>query len=358
MARIDSFLELVTAQQASDLHFCSGARPTIRHDGELVALPFRQLRDREARRFLYEILSSTQRDQFRRLQEIDFVYALPGHGRFRANYFEQIHGIGAVFRIIPDSIPLLADLDMPLAVNRLLDFANGLILITGPTGSGKSTTMAALINELNRNHKRHIISIEDPIEYLHEDQQSIITQRQVGVHADSFASALRAALRESPDVIVVGEMRDAETINLALSAAETGSLVLGTLHTNSAATSIDRIIESTADRSREQIRATLSVLVKGVLSQNLLRRKTGDGRVAVCELLIHNHAVANMIREDKIYQIDAALASADGRGNGNLGYDMSLYQLVRRGLIEVEDALAAARVPENLERHLQHLPVE
>ncbi|TVR03669.1 MAG: PilT/PilU family type 4a pilus ATPase [Deltaproteobacteria bacterium] len=350
MARLDSFLELVFAQKASDLHFCAGTAPTIRHDGELMKLPFRQLSDTEARRFLYEILNPAQRQRFDRDMELDFVYSLPGVGRFRANYFIQSRGIGAVFRVIPNSTPSLADLELPPSLNRLIQHNNGLVLVTGPTGSGKTTTLAAMVNEINQTQQRHVLTIEDPVEYVFKPASSLVTQRQVGVHVESFSAALRSALREAPDVIVVGEMRDLETIQLAINAAETGSLVLGTLHTNTAATAIDRIIDSTPEESRDQIRATLSVLVKGIVAQHLIRRSTGEGRIAVCEVLLHNHAIAHMIREDKVYQIDSLLASADGRQDGSLGLDVCLYQFLRMGLVDMEEALRVAKSPENLRK--------
>lgn len=350
MARLDSFLELVFAQKASDLHFCAGTQPTIRHDGELMRLPFRSLNETEARRFLFEILTPSQRKRFDDTMELDFVYTLPNVARFRTNYFVQNRGIGAVFRVVPNDVPSLDDLEMPPSVAKLIQHNNGLVLVTGPTGSGKTTTLAAMVNEINRTQRRHVLTIEDPIEYIFKPQKSLITQRQVGVHVDSFVSALRSALREAPDVIVVGEMRDLETIQLAINAAETGTLVLGTLHTNTAATAIDRIIDSTPDESRDQIRATLSVLVKGIVAQHLVRRSTGDGRIAACEVLLHNHAVAHMVREDKVHQLDSLLATADGRDEGSLGLDVCLYQYLRMGLVDMEDALKIAKSPEHLRK--------
>lgn len=355
MARLDSFLRLVVEQRASDLHFAAGAKPTIRHDGELVSLPFRQLSDAEARQFLTEILSPEQRGQFETDRELDFVYDMDGGGRFRANYFEQARGMAAVFRVVPDTRPTLADLGMPDSVRKLTAHANGLILVTGPTGAGKTTTLAALVSEINRTSARHILTIEDPIEFLHAPVRSLVTQRQVGAHVDSFTNALRSALREAPDVIVVGEMRDPETIALALSAAETGVLVLGTMHTNSAASAVDRIIDATPDESRDQIRGVLSLMLRGVVAQHLVKRASGEGRVAVVEVLLQNHAIANLIREDKVHQIDGVLQSADVQTSGMLGLDNCLLSYLRKGLILQEDAWRVAKDAEWLRERVAEL---
>src|SRR5229473_2020170 len=239
MARFDSFLRLVAEQGASDLHFHAGNVPIIRHEGDLLPLPFRTLSELETSRFLLEIMTEEQRAEFEKKREIDFVYELPGVARFRANVFVQSQGFGSVFRVIKNEVPTLDELGMPAAVKRLTDLNNGLVLVTGPTGSGKSTTLAAMVDEINKTSQRHVISIEDPIEYLHTNHKAVITQRQVGKHAESFAGALRSALRESPDVLIVGEMRDLETIGLAIQAAETGVLVIGTLHANSASNAVD-----------------------------------------------------------------------------------------------------------------------
>src|SRR6185295_250886 len=266
MARLDSFLRLVVEQQASDLHFHAGNVPIIRHDGDLVPLPFRMLSEEETRRFLYEIMTPEQREGFERDQEVDFAYVIEGIGRFRVNAFQQSHGPGAVFRIIPARLPTIDELRLPAVLRKLAFQSHGLVLITGPTGSGKTTTLAAIIHEINNPSKRHVITVEDPIEFVHFPLQSVITQRQVGIHTEAFASALRSALRESPDVLVVGEMRDWEAVGLALSAAETGVLVFGTLHTNSAAKAIDRIIDVAPEEVREQVRGVISVLLKGVIA--------------------------------------------------------------------------------------------
>lgn len=358
MARLDSFLQLVTEQQASDLHFCAGSVPTIRHDGELVRLPFRELTKSEARRFLIEILTDEQRAQFDQKRDLDFVYNIPGVGRFRANYFRQARGPAAVFRIIPNAIPSLDDLNMPPSLRRLCEAKNGLVLVTGPTGAGKTTTLAAMVHEINRTSKRHIITIEDPVEFIHTMEKSVVTQRQVGVHVSSFAEALRSSLRESPDVVVVGEMRDLQTIQLALTAAETGVLVFGTLHTNSAASAINRIIDATPEESREQVRGILSVLLRGIVAQHLLKRSTGEGRVAVVEVLLQNYAVAHLIRENKIHQLDALLQSTESAGAGMMGLDTCLLRYVRQGLILLEDAVKVASDPDHLREMAADLPEE
>jgi twitching motility protein PilT len=348
MARFDSFLRLVAEQGASDLHFHAGNVPIIRHEGDLLPLPFRVLSELETSRFLLEIMTEEQRAEFEKRRELDFVYELPGVARFRANVFVQSQGLGSVFRVIKNEIPTLEQLGMPLAVKRLTDVNNGLVLVTGPTGSGKSTTLAAMVDEINRTSQRHVISIEDPIEYLHTNHKGVITQRQVGKHAESFAAALRSALRESPDVLIVGEMRDLETIGLAIQAAETGVLVIGTLHANSASKAIDRIIDVIPEESREQMRSTLSVLVRGVISQHLVKHASGEGRVAVLEILLQNYAIAHLIRENKVFQIDGYLDTASNDGSGAQSLDSCIVRYLREGLIALEEALKVANQPESI----------
>jgi twitching motility protein PilT len=350
MARLDTFLRLIAEQGASDLHFHAGNVPLIRHDGDLIPLPFRQLSELETSRFLLEILSEEQRAELAKEQELDLVYELPGVARFRANFFVQSHGLGAVFRAITGTIPTLDELGMPPIVRKLTQLQNGLVLVTGPTGSGKSTTLAAMIDEINRTSARHVISIEDPVEYVHTSRSGVVTQRQVGKHAESFANALRSALRESPDVLIVGEMRDPETIQLAVAAAETGVLVIGTLHTNSAAKAVDRILDVVSEEARDQVRSTLSVLLRGVLSQHLVKRADGDGRAAALEILLLNYAVANLIRENKVFQIDAYLDTASNDGTGAQSLDACLFRMIRDGHIVLEEALKVANQPDSLKR--------
>ena len=356
MPRIDSFLRLVAQQGASDLHFHAGNAPIIRHEGELMPLPFRTLSEVETSRFLLELMTPEQKAEFEEKKESDFVYDIAGVARFRANVFVQSHGLGAVFRVIPNRTPTLEELNMPLAVKRLSQLNNGLVLVTGPTGSGKSTTLAAMVDSINKTSERHVISIEDPIEFLHAPIKGAITQRQAGKHAESFASALRSALRESPDVLVVGEMRDLETINLALAAAETGVLVIGTLHSNSASKAIDRIIDVIPEESRDQVRSTLSVLLRGVVSQHLAKHASGEGRVAVLEIMLQSYAVSNLIRENKIFQIDGYLETSSNDGTGTQSLDAHLFRLVKGGDITVEEALKFANQPESLKRLASELP--
>jgi twitching motility protein PilT len=348
--RIDSFLRLVMDQRASDLHFHAGSVPTIRHDGDLIRLPFRSLTFDETRRFLFEILSPTQRQQLESDLELDFAYEIEGTGRFRVNAYNQSRGLGAVFRLIPDRVPTLSSLGLPRVLKSLAALQNGLVLVSGPTGSGKSTTLAAVIDEINRTAERHIITIEDPIEYVHEPIKSIVTQREVGRHTESFASALRAALREAPDVLVIGEVRDLDTVMLALSAAETGVLVFGTLHTNSAAKSIDRVLDLCPEEVQGQVRVTLSTLLRGVVAQELLKRSGGEGMIAALEVLLPSFALSHMIRESKTHQIDGYIQQHEMEGSPMQSLDRVLCRYVLQGLIDLEEALAVARDPDLVRR--------
>ena len=360
MARIDSFLSLVVEQRASDLHFHSGLKPTIRYLGDLIEIPFRTLTAQEAELFLFEMMTEEQKSELAREKSVDFAYVLDEHARFRANVFRQSRGIGAVFRVIPERGATLDKLGFPPAVVDLCSLNAGLVLITGPTGSGKTTTMTAMIKEINRTSHRHIITIEDPIEYIHQPTQGLITQRELGKHTKSTAMALRAALREAPDVLVVGELRDYETISLALSAAETGVLVLGTLHTNSAAKAVDRLIGASPAEEQEQTAAIVSSLLKGTIAQHLVKLASGDGRVAVVEVLLQSYAVAHLIRENKCYQIDAYLKSGECAGTGMQSLDTHILEYVRDGLITLEDGLTVANDPDALQeaaKELQGAPI-
>jgi len=358
MARLDSFLRLVVEQKASDLHFHAGKKPIIRHDGELIALPFRVLSEQETRRFLLEIMRPDQREQFESAQELDFVYSVEKLGRFRVNCFQQKEGLGGVFRIIPDKIPTIDELSLPRAVKKLTQLTDGIVLVSGPTGSGKTTTLGAMVNEINRTSQRHIITLEDPVEIVHGVQQSVVTQRQIGEHAESFSTALKSALRESPDVVVVGELRDAETMQLALAAAETGVLVMGTLHTHSASKSIDRVIDMVPEDSRDQVRGVLSVLLRGVVAQHLVKRLNEDGRVAVTEVMLQTTAVSNMIREGKVHQLDAYLQQASSDGSGAHSLDMCIFRLVREGVISVEEGMKVASDPTLVKKLVSEVPEE
>ncbi|MBI1946897.1 MAG: PilT/PilU family type 4a pilus ATPase [Deltaproteobacteria bacterium] len=354
-ARIDSFLAIAVEQGASDLHLRAGHVPVVRHEGELIEIPFRTLSDIEAAGLIDEMLTPEQRDAFRRNRDLDVLYDVPSLGRFRVNCFQQHGGPGAVFRIIPRRVPTLDELALPPAISRLARLQNGLVLVTGPTGSGKSTTLAAIVNEINRSLPRHILTIEDPIEYTHVPQRAAITQRQVGRHVGSFAGALRSALRESPDVVVVGEMRDAETMQLALTAAETGILVLGTLHTSSAAKSVSRIVDGMPESNQDEVRALLAMLLRGVVAQELLRKAGSDGRVAVIELLLQTHAVSTMIRDNKAHQLEGFLETQRPSESGMQSRDTALLRMVRDGLVLPEDALSIARRPEQLRLSLDAL---
>ncbi len=358
MARIDSFLRLVVEQQASDLHFHAGNVPIIRYNGDLVPLRYRTLSADEARRFLLEIMTPAQRDEFERAQELDFAYEIAGLARFRAHVSYQSKGIGAVFRIVPAKLFTIDDLGLPPAVKKLAALANGLVLVTGPTGSGKTTTLSAIVHEINKTSARHILTVEDPIEFVHAPLRSMVTQRQVGLHSESFAAALRASLREAPDVLVVGEMRDFETVSLAMSAAETGVLVFATLHTSSASKAIDRIVDIYPEESHEQVRGALSVLLKGVLAQHLCRRAQEDGQVAAIELLLQTYAVSNMIREGKVFQIDGYLQSAENAGTGMQSLESRLAELIRDGVVSLDEALKVTEYPDSLRKRVAELPEE
>jgi twitching motility protein PilT len=355
MARVDSFLRVVADQQASDLHLHAGKVPTIRYNGDLLRLPFRTLSETEARRFILELLSPAQREAFERGKQVDFMYVLPDVGRFRGSAFVQNDGPGAVLRYVPARIPTLEDLDFPPAVEKLTRLGSGLVLVTGPTGSGKTTTLAAIIQEIGKSSNRHIITIEDPIEYIHQSARSIVTQREVGAHTESFAAGLRAALREAPHVVVVGELRDLETVQLALSAAETGLLVFGTLHTNSAAKAVNRIVDMVPEEGREEVLSLLSVVLKAVIAQHLCIRSSGDGRVGALEILFQTHAVSHLIRENKIHQIEAMLQSPAPDSSGAQSLDGSLLRLVERGTVTLEEALRGANYPEQLRRQAASL---
>ena len=342
-------------QQASDLHFHAGHVPIIRYNGDMVPLPFRELTAIETKRFLSEIMTKKQREEFEDEQELDFVYSIEDVARFRANVFKQSHGMGGVFRVIPNRLATLDELELPKSLKKLCFMESGLVLVTGPTGSGKTTTLAAMINYINEKSNRHVITIEDPIEFIHPQINSIITQRQVGIHTHSFADALKSTMREAPDLIVVGEMRDVETITLALSAAETGVLVFGTLHANSASKAIDRILNVLPDESQEQMRGALSVLLRGIVAQHLCKRANGEGRIAALEVLVQNFAVSNMIREAKIHQIDAFMDTASKENPDIQTMDACLLRFIRSGLIDPEEGIKIANHPEILRDQIRDL---
>jgi twitching motility protein PilT len=335
MARIDEILKQMMEREASDLHLTSGSAPYLRVHGEMVKLNYKDLTPEVCQALLFEILSAPQRENFLESWDLDCSYSLKGVGRFRVNVFRQRQGVGAVLRRIPETIQTIQDLGLPPSIANLLDVSEGLILVTGPTGSGKSTTLAALIHTINTGRRSHIITIEDPIEFVHHNKNSLINQREVSSHTKSFHQALRAALREDPDVILVGEMRDLETISLAITAAETGHLVLATLHTNSATKTVDRIIDVFPEAQQPQIRVMLSESLRGVVAQSLVRRADGNGRVAVVEILVNIPAVANLIREGKTFQIHSSMQT--GQVHGMITFEAAMNDLVRKGIVSRED---------------------
>jgi twitching motility protein PilT len=335
MARLDDLLRQMKAQGASDLHMAAGSAPYMRINGEMVKLNYRSVSAETCQNLIFEILSDTQREHFERDWDLDLSYALSGVGRFRANIFMQRNGIGASFRLIPEHIKTISELDLPEQLVELIDVSEGLILLTGPTGSGKTTTLASLIHSINIEQQKHIITIEDPIEFVHENQRCLINQREVAGHTKSFSGALRAALREDPDIILVGEMRDLETISLALTAAETGHLVFATLHTNSAVKSVDRIIDVFPEAQQAQIRVMLADSLRGVVAQALLTRADRSGRVPVLEILVNVPAVSNLIREAKTHQIPSMMQT--GRTHGMSTFETSVQDLIQKGLISEED---------------------
>jgi len=308
----------------------------LRIDGELHRTKYHDLTAQEAEVLLLELLDEDHRDVLKERSDIDFAYEIPGFARFRANVFQERRGYGGAFRIIPTEIKTVRELGLPESIQTLARMKSGLVLVTGPTGSGKSTTLAAMVDLVNKERNDHIITLEDPIEFIHPRVKCLIHQRQVGLHAESFASALRAALREDPDVVLVGEMRDLETIHLALTAAETGLLVLGTLHTSSAAKTVDRIIDVFPTDQQAQIRTMLSESIRGVVAQRLLKRVGKQGRVAAVEVMITNQAMKNLIREGKTYQISSVIQT--GKGSGMQTMEAHIMELVKSGAVSQEEA--------------------
>ncbi len=342
MARIDSFLKLVVEQGASDLHIGVGHQPYIRYNGDLIPIGFRPLSRYDGNRFIYEILDESQRRRFEEEWELDCSYEIPGLARFRVNIFMQRKGIGAAFRVIPADIQTIEMLGLPKVLHRFAEMERGLVLVTGPTGSGKSTTQAAIIDSINSKYCKHIITIEEPIEFVHQPKESIIFHREVKTHCKTFADALRSALRESPDVLLIGEMRDLETISLALTAAETGVLVFGTLHTNSAAETLSRIVDIFPEKEQEHIKTMLSVSLKGVIAQDLFKRADGKGRVAAFEILTSTYGLSNVIRDGKFFQIYTLIQTSDQLETGMQTMDQDLYRLVSQKLIKPQVAVRRA----------------
>lgn len=336
MATIDDLFRLMVEQKASDLHLTSGAPPFLRLNGNMSPLNYRQLTNQDVQGLIFEILSEKQKKLFIEKWELDFAYVVEGLGRFRCNVFMQRKGLGAVFRTIPEKIKTAQELNLPNSIIDLIDVDRGLILVTGPTGSGKSTTLAAMIQYINANREAHILTVEDPIEFVHPNLKSLVNQREVGAHTKTFSNALKAALREDPDIILVGELRDLETISLALTAAETGHLVFGTLHTSSAAKTVDRIIDVFPQGQQGQIRTMLAESIRGVVAQTLFTRADGQGRVAAFEIMKGTKAVSNLIREGKIHQIPSIIQTSAAQGM--VLYEKYVDDLVKKGLISLADA--------------------
>lgn len=343
---IDDYLKKVVEINASDLHLSSGQVPMVRLDGDMEALgDYPTLTSEMVQNIMFEIMTDDQKKEYQATNDIDFAYELPGVARFRVNTFRHNSGAAAVLRTIPSKILTLEELKLAPIFKEICDKPRGLILVTGPTGSGKSTTLAAMIDYINTNRKEHILTIEDPIEFVHKNKKSLVSQREVHRDTNSFATALKASLREDPDIILVGEMRDLETIRLALTAAETGHLVFGTLHTTSAAKTIDRILDVFPAEEKEMVRAMLSESLQAVISQALLKKK-GGGRVAAHEILIAIPAIRSMIRENKIPQIYSNIQTSSSFGMVTL--DQSLKKLLADKIITKEDAKALAKQPDSM----------
>jgi twitching motility protein PilT len=345
MAKLDELLIMMKQQNASDLHLSSGSAPYLRVHGEMVKLNYREVANEVCQSLVFQILTEKQKETFFENWELDFSYPLPNVGRFRVNVFMQRMGVAAVFRLIPERAKPVEELGLPSQLLDLVDASEGIVLVTGPTGSGKSTTLASMIHSINMTRRAHVITIEDPIEFVHQNDQALISQREVSSHTKSFHAALRAALREDPDIILVGEMRDLETISLAVTAAETGHLVLATLHTNSAVKTVDRIIDVFPESQQGQIRTMLSESLRGIVAQALLPTADGEGRVPVVEILVNVPAIANLIREEKTFQIHSAMQT--GRAFGMVTFETAVNDLIRKGVItkEVGNGFLSRRSP-------------
>jgi twitching motility protein PilT len=336
MAKIDAFFKLMNEQGASDLHMATGSQPILRIRGEMERIKYKLLENDELKAMLYEIAPEDRVKQFEETGDVDFAYEIPGLARYRSNFFQQKWGVGAVFREIPSEIKTLEQLGIPDICKKFATLNRGLVLVTGPTGSGKSTTLAAIVDYANKNRKEHILTIEDPVEFVHKSQGCLVNHREVHVHTKSFSAALRAALREDPDIILVGEMRDLETIQLALEAASTGHLVFGTLHTQSATKTVDRVIDVFPANQQAQIRTTLSESLKGVIAQNLFKRIDKKGRCCALEILVITYAAANLIREAKTPQLASVMQT--GKKLGMVTLDDAILELLSKKWISPEEA--------------------
>jgi twitching motility protein PilT len=356
MAKIDAFFKLMNDLGASDLHVVAGSQPILRIRGDMERVKYKQLDDDELTSMLYEIAPEQKIKVFEETGDIDFAYGIPGLARYRANFFRQLNGVGAVFRLIPSTILTAEQLGLPRVITQLSMLQKGLVLVTGPTGSGKSTTLAAIVDYANKHRKDHIITVEDPLEFVHRSQGCIVNHREVGRHTRSFATALRAALREDPDIILVGEMRDLETIQLAIEAAATGHLVFGTLHTQSASKTVDRIIDVFPANQQEQIRSTLADSLKAVVAQTLFKRVDVKGRCAALEILVCTPACANLIRENKTFQIPSVIQT--GRKYGMQSLDNAIEDLLQKGWIGAEEAYSKCIDKSKFVPFLPHKPAD
>jgi twitching motility protein PilT len=356
MAKIDAFFQLMHEQGASDLHLVSGQQPALRIRGDIERIKYDVLNNESLKVLLYEITPEHKIKQFEETGDVDFAYEVPNLARYRANYFQQKYGMGAVFREIPNQIMTCTELGMPSVIAKLATLPRGLVLVTGPTGSGKTTTLAAIIDEANRLRKDHIITIEDPIEFVHKSQNCIINHREVGIHTKSFAAALRGALREDPDIILVGEMRDLETISLAVEAASTGHLVFATVHTIGAAQTVERVIEVFPDTEQKQIRSMLADGLRAVISQVIFKRIDVRSRCVALEILIATSAVRNLIRESKTFQIASMIQT--GKKYGMQLLDDSILDLYNRGWISSEDAYMKANDKTRFRPLLKYPPTD
>lgn len=356
MAEIDAFFKLMHEQGASDLHLSSGQQPALRLHGDIERIKYDTLTSDKLRGLLYEITSQEKIKVFEETGDVDFGYEIPGLARYRANYFMQKSGISAVFREIPSDILTAEQLGLPPVISKLADLPRGLVLVTGPTGSGKSTTLAAIIDQANKSRKDHIITVEDPIEFVHRSQNCIINHREVGLHTQSFSAALRGALREDPDIILVGELRDLETISLAIEAASTGHLVFGTLHTSSAAKTVDRIIEVFPSTDQAQVRSTLADGLRAVVAQTLFKRVDKKGRCAALEILVATPAVRNLIREAKTHQVPSMIQT--GKQYGMQLLDDAIMQLYKKGWISPDEAYGKANNKSVFRPYLKNPPAD